>query len=253
MQNLSAFTTIREGDTLRLSPQLFGFSPLEGVMLTQGNLKLGNGVWHWNLPAGSLFSCPGASAWCDASLNGGCYANPTKHRRSYGSAHVQAIYQKNWEDVQGDCSDWALRMSAWIQTKNRRARHLRNQVRVVRIHTSGDFFSPSYIAMWTWIADCNPSIKFYAYTRSWAVPELLPLLEEFRRLPNVTLWASTDHAMDRGPITWPEANVVLRDGVMPYPMVRCPEQTGKQPDCTTCGLCWHPKLTSSTRLVFTQH
>jgi hypothetical protein len=225
-------------------------------MLTRGNLKLGNGIWHWNLPAGSQFSCPGASPWCDASINGGCYANPEKHQHTYGSPHVQAIYQRNWEMVQDDAVwDWGIALSAWIQTKNKRARHLRNQVRVVRIHTSGDFFSQKYTAIWDWIAVCNPTVQFYAYTRSWAVPELLGILEEFRSRPNVTLWASWDHTMPETPAGWKTAIVVDKPAWAESRAgeTRCPEQTGVQPDCTSCGLCWNAKVKPTAVLTFKIH
>jgi hypothetical protein len=36
----------------------------------------------------------------------------------------------------------------------------------VRIHDSGDFYSPSYFAKWLEIARLNPSVRFYAYTKS---------------------------------------------------------------------------------------
>jgi hypothetical protein len=36
---------------------------------------------------------------------------------------------------------------------------------VVRIHSSGDFFSQEYINMWDSIIQDNPTIKFYAYTK----------------------------------------------------------------------------------------
>jgi len=34
------------------------------------------------------------------------------------------------------------------------------------IHDSGDFYSPSYFAKWLQIARLNPSVRFYAYTKS---------------------------------------------------------------------------------------
>lgn len=36
---------------------------------------------------------------------------------------------------------------------------------VVRIHSSGDFFSQDYINMWNFIISAYPTIKFYAYTK----------------------------------------------------------------------------------------
>lgn len=227
-------------------------------MLTQGNLKLGTGVWHWNLPAGSAWSCPGASAWCDASLFGGCYAEETRHPRSYGSAHVKAIYRRNWEAVQTEnLAQWCRDMTEWITLKNKRARHLRNQVRVVRIHTSGDFFSTAYINAWRSVALRCPDVKFYAYTRSWVIPELVEMLEAFRAMPNVTLWASWDSTMEQPPTGWPVASVARREDGIDTDRFRflmlCPEQAGRKPDCTSCGVCWAPKLKAEAQLLFRQH
>lgn len=36
----------------------------------------------------------------------------------------------------------------------------------IRIHDSGDFYSKSYIQKWFTIANDNPKVKFYAYTKS---------------------------------------------------------------------------------------
>jgi len=36
----------------------------------------------------------------------------------------------------------------------------------VRIHDSGDFYSPAYFEKWLEIARLNPNVRFYAYTKS---------------------------------------------------------------------------------------
>jgi hypothetical protein len=36
----------------------------------------------------------------------------------------------------------------------------------VRIHDSGDFYSPAYFEKWLQIAHKNPNVRFYAYTKS---------------------------------------------------------------------------------------
>lgn len=67
---------------------------------------------------------------------------------------------------------------------------------VVRIHVSGDFDTPDYILAWTHRVAERPDVEFFAYTRSWRVPELLPHLEGLRSLPNIQLFASVDVSMD---------------------------------------------------------
>ena len=53
----------------------------------------------------------------------------------------------------------------------------------VRIHDSGDFYSPTYFAKWLEIARLNPSVRFYAYTKSnsfirgnFAIPENMDII-----------------------------------------------------------------------------
>jgi hypothetical protein len=73
------------------------------------------------------------------------------------------------------------------------------QARVLRIHSSGDFYSRRYIRRWQTIARRNRRTDFYAYTRSWNSPELLDALLQFAAEPNVTLFFSTDRSMPEPP------------------------------------------------------
>lgn len=119
---------------------------------------------------------------------------------------------------------------------------------VIRIHTSGDFHSRQYVAMWYVLARYNPGVSFFAYTRSWRVPDLVTALDLLRGLPNVTLWASTDETTGQAPDGWPEATIGFR-----YGYASCPEQTGRRPSCSACGLCWNPRLQPQARLAFRAH
>ncbi len=49
-------------------------------------------------------------------------------------------------------------------------------VRYIRIHVSGDFFSISYLKSWILIAQNNPDIIFYAYTKS--LPYWIELMDQ---------------------------------------------------------------------------
>ena len=42
----------------------------------------------------------------------------------------------------------------------------KKKVDFIRIHDSGDFYSPKYLAKWLTIAEQLPNVKFYAYTKS---------------------------------------------------------------------------------------
>lgn len=41
----------------------------------------------------------------------------------------------------------------------------RRKIRVVRVHDSGDFYSPTYARKWFEVMRLNPTVKFYAYTK----------------------------------------------------------------------------------------
>jgi hypothetical protein len=223
-------------------------------MLTKGNAKVGQGIYVWNLPAGSLWSCPGASGACDASLRGGaCYARPDTHKGTFGQAATRRMYATNWALVSGenqDCQTFCDSMVAFIGRLNAN----RRRCGVVRVHTSGDFHSAPYVDAWVRVADAHPDVRFFAYTRSWAVPSLVPALDNLRALPNFTVWASTDSTMAPAPNGWPEATIVgprFRDTPPGY--ARCPEQTGRRASCSDCGLCYSPRLRPSAHLAFALH
>ena len=42
---------------------------------------------------------------------------------------------------------------------------LSEKIKVVRIHSSGDFFSEQYFMAWVWVARLYPDITFYGYTK----------------------------------------------------------------------------------------
>lgn len=70
---------------------------------------------------------------------------------------------------------------------------------LVRIHESGDFFSPVYFQAWCKVASHHPDAKFYAYTKS-----LQTWFQYYNQVPaNLFLTASCgglqDHLIDKHP------------------------------------------------------
>jgi hypothetical protein len=59
---------------------------------------------------------------------------------------------------------------------------------IIRIHVAGDFFSQDYFDAWLSLAALNPSILFYAYTKS--IPYWLERKDVLKNLPNFVLTAS---------------------------------------------------------------
>lgn len=141
------------------------------VPLLQGNSKLGKTVWHWSLPA--IQTCPGRSELCSKL----CYA--MKGHYFYANVRDREAVNEQMRHEAG----WWRRVVSQISLHN---------IREVRIHSSGDFDIASYTEDWLRIISSKPETKFYAYTRSWSVPELLPILDRMSKLPNMRLWHSCD-------------------------------------------------------------
>lgn len=168
--------------------------------ITRGNGKLGENIWGWSLPA--KVTCPVISEVC----NKVCYAM----RGRYHSLSVQDALKRNLEIARS--RNFARWMNGEIQL---------HQIRVVRIHVSGDFFSRRYIEQWDRVIEQNPDTRFFAFTRVWAKTRLLPSLAQLARHRNLQLWWSVDHSMPRPPrvphvkIGW----LALSDeDVPPYPV-----------------------------------
>jgi hypothetical protein len=183
---------------------------LTGTVGNKGNTKTGKQVTITMRQAGA--TCPGASPWCRELMPDGrprCYAEGKAYNRY---SNLQQKYSTNPMEFPKRFHPQA------------------------RIHVSGDFDSVEYIDLWIQKIQDNPSTNFWAYTRSWNVPYLLPKLEELRALPNMQLFASTDVSMPTPPAHWRVAYIV---GDTRFRGMPCLEQTGKMPDCQTCGYCFN--------------
>jgi hypothetical protein len=133
---------------------------------------------------------------------------------------------------------------------------------VVRIHVSGDFFDARYTRAWLHVIRACPDVVFYAYTRSWTQPEILPSLKLLAKEHNMRLWFSCDREMRAPPRVprvrraWLAVNdddvatymvdLVFRD--RPYTIQRqdkagfavCPHEIGMptKPTCSQCKRCF---------------
>lgn len=64
-------------------------------------------------------------------------------------------------------------------------------VKVLRIHDSGDFYSPEYRDSWLQIMAYNPTVRFYAYTKN------IPLFQGLKLPSNFTLIYSEGGKFDK--------------------------------------------------------
>ena len=141
-------------------------------MLIQGNRKLGASIHLWSVPA--IGTCPGSSALCRSV----CYANSGR----FLTHHVKE--RLGWCYKQSLRNDFVERMVAEIRRKG---------VLVLRIHCSGDFYSREYAEKWLEIMRQCPRVRFYFYSRSWRVPDIVPVLEQMAALKCCRAWYSLDH------------------------------------------------------------
>ncbi len=126
-------------------------------LLTQNSdLKKGN-IYGWTLPAhwvtltnGKKFNtCPSAGI-CGAF----CYAkNGTYQFKNVKKAHIEKLeLVLNHRDT-------------WIKMMNDELSKKKYQNGYIRIHDGGDFFSEQYAIDWLDIANKNPNVNFYSYTK----------------------------------------------------------------------------------------
>ena len=139
-------------------------------MTVDGNSKVGEEVRTFSLPP--VITCPTATPSCLKS----CYA--VNYTRQY--AGVSLVYMRNLAATQ---QPWFVsRMVGEL---------ISNNVKVLRLHASGELYDVKYIRKWISIARAVPTV-IYCYTRSWRHAGNRAALEEFAALPNVKLWLSVD-------------------------------------------------------------
>lgn len=141
----------------------------------------------------------------------------------------------------------------------------RRGIVLMRWHVSGDVFSRSYARKMLEIIGQSLHTTFWAYTRSWRVLAIFPLLKAMSFMPNMKVWFSVD-AETGTPAEIPlgvrtaylqtDAQEEVKDAelvFLDYPLRRerlpltvlskvCPTDTpeGKHRGvtCATCQFCW---------------
>ncbi len=111
--------------------------------LKSGNSKLDKGVLIFDLPA--VKTCPNSSDCKD---------------RCYGFKGEWRPCVRQWRQ-----ENWVLAKSGRLWPLLR-AQLARTGKRIVRIHSSGDWYSQDYLDNWVGIAREFPNIRFYVYTKT---------------------------------------------------------------------------------------
>jgi hypothetical protein len=158
-------------------------------LLTNGNRELkADGIFTWSLPAlaaklstgKNMLVCP--SAGVCANL---CYARSG----TYNFSNVKAAHTRNLELILDNPIGWKIRLNEELKTKRYQGG------KSVRIHDSGDFFSDAYFELWLDIANDNPDVFFYAYTKEVAMVKRYELPKNFVII--FSMGGTQDHLVDK--------------------------------------------------------
>ncbi len=208
--------------------------PIEGEYygLEGGNKKTGikndknQTALVWNLPP--VITCPGASECLNYCYNADTRIDVFPIER--WCCNLYWAVQKQEELIYRLCEQIGRTMNP-----------------VVRIHSSGDFFSSNYIGLWESVVDLNPSALFWGYTRSWRVPKLLRDMERLRAKSNIQLIASLERN-EVPPAGW--RFCIVGDDHRRDDMFNCPEQYSNGKNCLDCGECF---CDTKSNIYFVRH
>lgn len=139
-------------------------------MLVNGNEKIGKGIYHFS-------TLPGTKEYTVA-INGkeyktigtcvfdciGCYAMTGNYRYSntINNIGIRNVLARDFMD--------------WIE-KAIKAQIEAEQIKFVRIHASGDFFSIAYAETWLRIAKAFPDTTFWTYTKNKACENIFDTVD----------------------------------------------------------------------------
>lgn len=133
------------------------------LKFSQGNAKLGKNIFTFSLPSG--FACPHAlDCLSKAHKTTGKITDGKATQFRCFSASQEALYptvrKQRWHNFD------VLKGLSVAEMYGLISRSLPSKANMVRIHVGGDFFSQAYFDAWLAVAEDNPSVTFYAYTKS---------------------------------------------------------------------------------------
>jgi len=110
---------------------------------------------------------------------------------------------------------------------------------IVRVHSSGDFYSPSYLMAWQRIARAVDGVAILvAYTRTWRKPSYHAALAYLACEPNFYLQASVDPSIAHEAIPPFFYRKAFVEGSIGAPPVNCEKQLIKGANCVSCKKCF---------------
>jgi hypothetical protein len=134
-------------------------------------LKQGKrGVWSWSIPP--VITCPGSTETCEKTCRALRGPLSEKVRQRLVDNYALASDPSFAKVIEAEITE--------------------HQIGTVRVHVTGDFFAYCYTEQWLRITRACPRTQFTAFTRSWRIPTVRPVLDELAIRRNVRLWLSAD-------------------------------------------------------------
>ena len=135
-------------------------------LLTSNSKLKKDSIFNFDIPAykssTGLITCPHAKD---------CIANCYARQGTYIFSNVRAKHERNLQATLEN--DFCENMIIDI---------IESKANIIRIHSAGDFYNREYISKWMKIIDALPHVKFYAYTKSFAMFEGMTLPENFKMI-----------------------------------------------------------------------
>lgn len=195
---------------------------------SKGNRKLNSGILIWNLPRGK--TCP-----CAGECKDYCYEIKTE--RIY--KNVLPCREKNLKFSRK--AEFVKEIVAYLKKRKEK---------VVRIHSSGDFYSKEYFKKWREIARMCKEKIFFCYTKSFG------LFNVFENLPpNFIMIQSYGSTMDFKIDTNNNTARVIdhEEEKLPNEFL-CPVRPPYKLQCgKDCKYCQNPKNNGKIHVCFLKH
>lgn len=233
----------------------------------KGNDKLGKGEGLLTFDMPPIATCPGSRYAicrelrpdCKEGMEPVCWAR----RKRYRQPKLQTPREVNYRFSQSNAFvPWANGVISRSRT-----------AKAVRLPGTGDMYNVEFVRKVRAIIQANPKIKFWFYTRCWAVPNIWKELETLKAEPNLTMWLSWDAKMAEYHGTPPDRDLpwcwlAMDDSDLPPEPVDlvwrfdgkasgkptlgkrytlggclvCPHENGvTKTTCAACGICWKGK------------
>lgn len=148
-----------EFDGNRINAPLFGFVP---PLLVNGNDKIGKNVYH--------FSTLPADIWYHVTIDGETYETKGTCPCNCVGCYAQSGNFKRYPTTKIYLAIRTILSRKYLEfVKNAIIAQIKaDNVKMLRIHASGDFFSEEYIAMWEDVVAACPDTIFWSYTKNQA-------------------------------------------------------------------------------------